>query len=271
MTQSTSLLITVLLCLRPQLSLPSFLIHSLRLSYLRDVEDPYGPRLINLDPAYNSNPYIIAASLTDVDRWPELAMPSSPHLSEDEDERPSRFPGARLKHTQTIMGGKSGGLGMRIHGKRMSASKRFSGTPRQEDVKNFISNSAPVQEPLTTTTTVASPGPVPEPVVENAEASDSEPAVQIQEPSVPEEAPVNKVVQFIPKFKGAAEMERRRRMRMAARRAPGGPTAVLHAQTLAFSSSDEDTPLTSNSSSDEFDEDGHGVVHSMDDGDEFDP
>ena len=65
----------------------SFLIHNLRLNYLRNVEDPYGPRLISLSPSYTSNPYIIASNLADVERWPELAVPSSPAPSDDEDER----------------------------------------------------------------------------------------------------------------------------------------------------------------------------------------
>jgi len=242
----------------------SYLIHSLRLSYLRDVQDPYGPRLITLDPAYNSNPYIIAASLADVDRWPELAMPSSPQLSEDEGERPSGFPGARLKYTQTIMGGRTGGLGMRIHGKRSSTSKRISGTPRQPAVNNFISNGTPAQQASNTNVPVTTP-------LDETEVT-SQPPVQ---PTALDEAPAVKVVQFIPKFKGAAEMERRRRMRMAARRVPGGPAAPvpppIH-QTLDFSSSGEDIPLGDDSSSSgDFDDDGPGEVGSMDEGDEFDP
>lgn len=260
----------------------SFLIHSLRLSYLRDVEDPYGARLITLDPSYNSNPYILAASLADVDRWPELAMPSSPQLSEDEGERPSGFPGARLKYTNTIMGRRSGGLGMRVSGKRASVSKRMSGTPRQVDVKNFISEDAPVQEALSTTVPVsASLGErergadswvkVPDDTV-NGGTTSSQPNLQDQETAVAE-APVAKVVQYIPKFKGAEEMEARRRVRMAARRGPGGgaPQPPPPPPNLDFSSSDEDVgaTLADDSSSDEFDVTGGN--DSMDDGDEFDP
>jgi target of rapamycin complex 2 subunit MAPKAP1 len=244
----------------------SYLIHSLRLSYLRDVQDPYGPRLITLDPAYNSNPYIIAASLADVDRWPELAMPSSPQLSEDEGERPSGFPGARLKYTQTIMGGRTGGLGMRVHGKRASTSKRMSGTPRPP-MNKFISEDTPVHDALTTEVSISTS--VPNSPHKNE--VDSQPALQVQELATGGEQPVPKVVQFIPKFKGAAEMERRRRMRMAARRAPA-PAAPPPLQNLDFSSSDEDIPLANDSSSSgDFDDDGPGEVGSMDEGDEFDP
>src|SRR6185369_16487688 len=69
--------------------------------------------------------------------------------SEDEDERPSGFPGARLKYTQTIMGGRSGGLGMRVQGKQASISRRFSrvsSTSSQADVQNFVSDNALAQE-----------------------------------------------------------------------------------------------------------------------------
>jgi hypothetical protein len=248
----------------------SYLIHSLRLSYLRDVQDPYGPRLITLDPAYNSNPYIIAASLADFDRWPELAVPPSPQLSEDEVERPSGFPGARLKYTQTIMGGRTGGLGMRVHGKRASTSKRVSNTPHQPVTRNSLAADIPVQEALTNKVPVLTPV-AKSPPLDQTEIG-LQPAVQAQEPTAMGEAPVPKVVQFIPKFKGAAEMERRRRVRMAARRAPGGPAAPPPFLDLD-SSSDDDIPVAddSSSSSGDFDDDGPGEVGSMDEGDEFDP
>ncbi|KAJ7931142.1 stress-activated map kinase interacting protein 1-domain-containing protein [Mycena leptocephala] len=242
-----------------------FLIHSLRLSYLRDVDDPYGARLITLAPAYNSNSYIIAASLNDIDRWPELAMPSSPQLSDD--ERPSGFPGARgLKYTNTIMGGRTGGLGLRVNGKRASTSKRMSiGTPRQE--KDFLvqgapSSAIPVSDSL---------GEKPDNWAKAPEvdiSSGSAPEVKIQEPSVAEEAPVAKAVQFIPKFKGAAEMEARRRVRMAARRGPGA-AAPAPPPVLDFSSSDEEENIADDSSDSDFGQ--ANAADAMDDGDEFDP
>ncbi|KAJ7484524.1 stress-activated map kinase interacting protein 1-domain-containing protein [Mycena latifolia] len=243
-----------------------YLIHSLRLSYLRDVEDPYGARLINLAPAYNSNSYIIAASLNDIDRWPELAMPSSPQLSDD--ERPSGFPGARLKYTNTIMGGRTGGLGLRVNGKRVSTSKRLSisGTPRHG--KDFLVQGAP-----------SSTGPVSSSLADNkadnwvkapadVDISGSAPEVKIQEPTVAEEAPVAKAVQFIPKFKGAAEMEARRRVRMAARRGPGG-AAPAPPPVLDFSSSSEEENIADDSSDSDFGQ--PNAADAMDDGDEFDP
>ncbi|KAJ6616405.1 stress-activated map kinase interacting protein 1-domain-containing protein [Mycena sp. CBHHK59/15] len=241
-----------------------YLIHSLRLSYLRDVDDPYGARLITLAPTYNSNSYIVAASLNDIDRWPELAMPSSPQLSDD--ERPSGFPGARgLKYTNTIMGGRTGGLGLRVNGKRASTSKRMSmtGTPRQG--KGFLVQGAP-----------SSTVPVSSSLVEIKAPADSEmeagdaPEVQIQEPTVAEEAPVAKAVQFIPKFKGAAEMEARRRVRMAARRGPGA-AAPAPPPILDFSSSsDEEEEIIADDSSDS-DFGQPSATDAMDDGDEFDP
>jgi hypothetical protein len=206
-------------------------------------------------------------------------MPISPDLSEDEQERPMRFP---LKHTQTIMGGRSGALGLRVHGKRASVSKRLSGAPRQFDVKNFISDNAPVQEALST------PAPIPPTLVQSAPVVGSwikmedpdeqvslEPTIQNPQSVVPEQVPVVKIVQFIPKFKGAAEMEARRRERMAARRGPGGVVArVPPPPTLDFSSSSEnevEIPVISEVSSDEFDEVGAAAVDGMDEGDEFDP
>ena len=258
-------------CLHPT---HSFLIHSLRLSYLRDVDDHYGPRIISLDPSYQINPYIFAAGLADSERWPELDVTASPNLSEDEQDRPLGFPGARLKHTQTIMGGRSGLLGLRVNAKRTSSSKRMSTlhqTTELDVVKNFVSENAPVQEVAKS---------VPAPVVSwiNVEGSESsEPTVQVQQATAAEEVPVNKVVQFIPKFKGAAEMEERRQLRIAARRgaARAGPSATKPAQpqNLSFDTSSEeeaDVPIPSEASAEEEDDYVAPSTDSMD-GDEFDP
>ena len=43
--------------------------------------------MISLSPSYTSNPYILASNLADIERWPELAAPSSPAPSDDEGER----------------------------------------------------------------------------------------------------------------------------------------------------------------------------------------
>jgi hypothetical protein len=82
---------------------------------------------------------------------------------------------------------------------------------------------------------------------------------------------VAKTVQFIPKFKGAAEMEARRKLRMMGRAGPGGappPPPPPPVPVSWDSSSDEDEAVQSDDDDDE--EDVFGNV-SMDDGDEFDP
>ncbi|KIY45089.1 hypothetical protein FISHEDRAFT_76934 [Fistulina hepatica ATCC 64428] len=252
-----------------------YLIHRLRLSYLRDVQDPYGPRLITIDPSYQHNPYITASSLADVEQWPELCAPVSPNVSEDEEDRPIGFPGARgLKYTQTIMGRRSGGLGLRVSGKRTSTSKRMSVTPRPPAVREALSSSIP---------TFNAPA---KPTIEEtaAESHDDSPAgpsqqridVQVQEPTPGPAPPPVSVAPFIPKFKGAAEMEARRRIRIAARKgaaigAVPPPPPPPPPQNLSFdmSSDEEASAEEAESSSDEFD-----IVEgdaSLDDEDVFDP
>jgi hypothetical protein len=253
----------------------SYLIHSLRLSYLRNVDDLYGPRLITMDPSYHSNPYILAGSLADVERWPELAMPSSPHISEDEGEnlgRPLGFPGATgLKHSQTIMGpNRSGAFGLRVSGKRASMSKRHSGTPRQRDARN--ANLDNVSTPDSTATAKATEQRADTWVqVADHGSNATETGTKSADIQVPPEPPA-KGVPFIPTFKGAAEMEARRKMRMEARRGPLTadtrplPTVVANLNPELSSSEDEE-PM---SEEDDFEEIA-AAGDDMDDGDEFDP
>ncbi|KAL4259349.1 SIN1 family protein [Pleurotus pulmonarius] len=248
-----------------------YLIHRLRLSYLRDVDDPYGARVISLDPSFHNNPYIVASGLADADRWPEIAAPPSPPLSEDETDRPSGFPGAKLKYTRTIMGNKSGAIGYRVHGKRQSESKRMSGTPKQEDVQNFISAGAPVQDVLNNAAPISSNLNQQGANGNWAPAAALPKPVDGAEPAPPDPAPpAPKVVQFIPKFKGAAEMEARRKARMVARRqAPG----AAKPPPMAIDSSDEDDPPPPvEESLDDSDVDSDfGVPANIDEEDEFDP
>lgn len=141
-------------------------------------------------------------------------------------------------------------------------------------MQNFISGNAPVQEALSTAT---SPVKAPPPQLrmgswidldkdgDEAE-SPAGPKVNVQEPSAPAEVPVAKVVQFIPKFKGAAEMEARRRVRMAARRGPQAPAPQPGKPITVDTSSSEDA--TEDSSSDEFEHIGIAVADVVD---EFDP
>ncbi|KAH8118678.1 SIN1-domain-containing protein [Phellopilus nigrolimitatus] len=126
----------------------SYLIHNLRLNYLRHVDDPYGPRLISFDPRYQSNSHIAASGSADVERWPELLMPQSPQVSDDEGGSAQNgrrvhtgFPGATgLKYKQTIMGPTRMGMaGMRVTGRRAMTGKEpgrrsisaASATPRR--------------------------------------------------------------------------------------------------------------------------------------------
>ncbi|KAF8634851.1 hypothetical protein AX17_004099 [Amanita inopinata Kibby_2008] len=257
-----------------------FLIHNLRLSYLREVEDPYGPRLISLDPSFNSNPYVVTASLADSDRWPELAMPASPQLSEDEGEHPNGFPGARLKYTHTIMGDKAGGFGIRINGKRSSVSQRLSESARRvEGAKNLFgkqelsNDTAVVTNALVVSKSNNAEDTDKKDVEgESADVSTSQPNVQVQGPTAIDEAPVTKAVQFVPKFARAAEMEARRRARMAARRSPGltvpQPQEPKVAIDYSSSEGDDAEPLD-DSSSDDFA--AIDQVGSLDEDDEFDP
>ena len=222
----------------------------------------------------------MAASLANVNKWPELAMPASPHLSEEDGDRPSGFPGATsLKYTQTIMGSKSGGMGLRVSGSRRSSTlKRTSGTPRQEDVQNFLSDSALAQDTNIAAVTPSRPS-LRERMMESwanipqVEISGSstlpQPQLTEQNQDATTEGPP-KVVQFIPRFKGAAEMEARRKIRMLARHGPGTtglpPPQMVSTINLELSSSSS-TDTMADEDDDEFEMvGGHGSVD-----DEFDP
>jgi hypothetical protein len=172
------------------------------------------------------------------------------------------------------MASRSGGIGLRVSGRRSSATaiKRASGTPRQDDVKNFLSDSAPVLEakgsPVSGSSLVTSENWVKVVEPEMTELSQPQPNGHPQA-EMTAEAPA-KVVQFIPQFKGAAEMEERRKMRMLARRGPAGldiPQPPVNTLNLELSSSSsEDEPMLDE------DEDSDEVVGGNDsDDDEFDP
>ncbi|KAH9939185.1 stress-activated map kinase interacting protein 1-domain-containing protein [Amylocystis lapponica] len=277
------------------LSDPEFLIHSMRLNYLRNVDDLYGPRIISLDPSFQSNPYIVASGLADVERWPELAMPSSPAPSDDEagtsnrSRRHSGFPGATgLKYTTTIMGpSRAGAMGLRVSGKRASLSKnsfRYSvrseseiseATTAVEGQKAAVPSPAPVSTPSTIVDSVTSPS-------QDKDAHTNGTSPSGKGASVHEDHDIAKEIspQFVPKFKGAAEMEARRRLRMLARTPPGGepkpPVATTNLNpeisSSSSSSSDEDEDdLLAEDDDEDFD-----LVADVDDsmemdGDEFDP
>lgn len=198
-------------------------------------------------------------------------MPASPPISDDEGDHPSGFPGASgLKHSQTIMGpNRSGGLGLRVSAKRASLSKRHS--RRLDAPRVHIEGASPQDTPK------HAEGP-PESWVKVSEIDSSVLEMgkkAVDEPPPPD--PPSKGVQFIPKFKGAAEMEARRRVRMQARRGPLAVDAKPPLRVVAninpeLSSSDEDEVglgISDEDDDDDFEE--IGGDDGMDDGDEFDP
>ncbi|KAL7284327.1 hypothetical protein ACG7TL_001613 [Trametes sanguinea] len=286
-----------------------YLIHNLRLNYLRNIDDPYGPRIISLDPTYQANPYVVAAGLADVERWPELALPRSPTPSDDESgpstrRRHSGFPGANLKYTTTIMGpSRTGMIGLRVDGKRASAQQRNSlrlsirnGVKGKEGQESAVRSE---EAPITTEVIAATPtspastkrdgpkSPVKEgsapsslPVQNGSGIVSGDASPQPQDGAQP---PARRMPEFVPRFKMAAEMEARRRLRMMARaNAPGmAPRIPMPAQNLnpeISSSSSSSEPESSeeeealaDDQDEEFDVNGEGDDSMELNDDEFDP
>lgn len=281
------------------ISLTSYLIHSLRLNYLRNVDDPYGPRLISLDPSYDANPYIYASGLSDVEKWPELAMPSSPPPSDDEGDpgRPGRrrFGATGLKYTTTIMGpSRVGAMGLRVNGKRASAagksSYRFSIKSATE-----VGPSVPVGEKtaMEAAQEASAASPTKREAADTALnganganggagtsiAASEATAVAEEHKELPKEPPKTISPEFHPRFKGAAEMEARRRERMQARAQPLAavrpppPPQYINPELSSSSESESEEEVDEDMPEDE-DEDDFDMVPEADDdmdGDEFDP
>ncbi|CAL1709275.1 unnamed protein product [Somion occarium] len=280
---------------------PDFLIHSLRLNYLRNVDDTYGSRIISLEPSYQTNPYVITSGLADVQRWPELTAPSSPPISDDESGRSgahtSGYPGASgLKYTTTIMGPRRvGAMGLRVSGKRASISKTsVRNSIRSEKAGNGATPDDPINVDIVEPTPIDQASPnlshkvLDESPIANggaiAEAASKSP---IQQPQRPQEdlkpPPQNVAMPFIPKFKGAAEMEARRRLRMMNRVPPGGApmrpamVAAAHLNPELSSSSESESDVgeeepSGDEEEDEFDDDAQDIDDSIEvDADEFDP
>jgi len=214
--------------------------------------------------------------MADVDRWPELTKPISPNVSDDEADRSlSGHPGARrLKSSTTI--GKSNGIGFRVNGKTVSSSRRMSRTPRTND---FITGGdKPVGDAATGSPPKSAsdiPGASWIKVDKSDRESSPEPTLQVQQATAPEESPVAKVVQFVPKFKGAAEMEKRRQARMAVRRGRGAPGPSASTKPLSFDTSseeeDEDAAAAASDSSSDGYEEVHPGTGNTDGGEDFDP
>ena len=130
----------------------SYILQAIRLSALRTTDDPLTPRIISLDPSFALNPYINASGLSDVDRWPEIkrALDSPPPETDgySSDDRPRRRGGSGsddrsgggLKYTQTIMGGRTGALGMRVTGRQ--------GRERKESRANSSSAAGRTTSPI---------------------------------------------------------------------------------------------------------------------------
>lgn len=257
----------------------SYLVHSLRLSYLRNVDDPYGARIISLSPSYTSNPYILAASLADPTRWPELEYPSSPPISDDEDESEDKAPipsnpgpATGLRHHQTIMGNRSGALGMRVSGRRASASRRASQVANRLSLVQPEPESTP--QPAVSRANPIAAGDTDGTRPQEVEVISSLASRSSQKDDPPPPEPPAKDVPFIPKFKGAAEMEARRRQRMLARRGQSSANPKPASDGNKYlnpeiSSSDEDEGILEDDNEDDFNVVDRG--HDMDEGDEFDP
>ncbi|KAI9510177.1 stress-activated map kinase interacting protein 1-domain-containing protein [Russula earlei] len=251
------------------LSEPDLLIHSLRLGYLRNVEDPYGPRLISFNPSFSTNPYVTAASLADATKWPELITPPSPPLSPDYSEGPaprprsvSGFPGATgLKYSHTILGpSRTGALGMSVSGRRRGASK-LSRAQRSSGDRGAGDDAS------TTATTVGTTPTSPPRQEQQPQQHASAAATDAPPPLKPA---------FVPKFKGAAEMDERRRLRLLARRgavAAAGAAAPPEIRVVTSQDNgeeeEEEDPFSPVGDED-FDVVGVGVSVDID-GDEFDP
>ncbi|WVQ69357.1 uncharacterized protein L199_007574 [Kwoniella botswanensis] len=126
-----------------------YILQAVRLSSLRITDDPLTPRIISLDPSFALNPYINASGLSDIDRWPEIkraldSPPPEPSYLSSENGYPRRNlrdnsggGGGGLNYTQTIMGGKSGGAGMRVSGR--NETKRGNGQSRSNHRANSTS------------------------------------------------------------------------------------------------------------------------------------
>lgn len=207
------------------LSDPDFLIHRLRLSYLRHVDDPYGPRILSLNPAYSSNPHIIASGLADPEAWPELGLPSTPPLEGGElanagNDKKRHPGGANLKYTQTIVGqNRVGGMGMRVNARRVSSIKD-SASPiiTREDVdhhngKRLRSDSEPTPAPASPNQEVDThpDKPISNTVLKRSSAD----MTTLEQAPAPlaSELEQRKPGAFRPPFARAAEMEARRRPR----------------------------------------------------------
>lgn len=156
---------------------------------------------------------------------------------------------------------------MRVSGRRVSASRRASqianrlSIPQQDP--DAPHQSAP-SRPIPIVTTDAEPPP----------SQDIDVSRSSHKDDLPPEPPA-KELQFTPRFKGAAEMEARRKLRMLARRGNASTNpkhasdANKHLNPEISSSEDSDTSPEDDDNDDESDR--VDRPDDMDEGDEFDP
>ncbi|KAF8582554.1 SIN1-domain-containing protein [Ramaria rubella] len=205
------------------LSDPEYLIHNLRLAYLRHVDDPYGPRILSLNPGYTSNAHIIASGLADQELWPEIAMPSTPILVEQEPNKGSNkqhsgFPGATgLKYSQTIIGqNRIGAMGMRVNGKRGSLIREPALVVGEPETlgKRHRSDSEPTPASTVPGDQLLDPEPE-KPATSILLRRRSADVTELEGVPAPED--LVKIEPFKPPFARAAEMEERRQIRMRSR------------------------------------------------------
>jgi hypothetical protein len=247
--------------------LTRYLIHNLRLTYLRHVEDPFGSRIITVNPNYGSNAYIAASGLADPDRWPELNMSSSTAYEEDEKSAlPSDlskvethsaagFPFAQgLKYTRTIRPNTRESTVMKNRRNRSHSQKESEPLPplppeAQSHAQRNRSDSAP--DPVLNGTGEGR-SPKSSNVSEKRRSIAALSYRQLESEEVPQTLPRP----FKPPFARAAEMEvrRRARMRRRARQAKldaGLPVSSSDAET----SSDSDALSPDSDFEQEVDED----------------
>ena len=208
----------------------------------------------------------------------------------------SGFPGAtKLKYTQTILGpSRTGALGMSVGGRRRSdASKRLSSqTLSPETVSASASVSASARDDgdgetsVATTTTSSTSSMTMTPKSPPRQELQHQ---QLQVSTATDTPPPPPKPVFVPKFKGAAEMDERRRLRLQARRgvaAAAAAAATSSAPEIRIIAAQETSATLESSEDEEEEEEEDSFMHVEDedfddvvdvgvsvdiDEDEFDP
>lgn len=236
---------------------PEYIVHSLRLNYLRSVEDPYGPRILSISPDFAQNAHIVAAGLSDIERWPELEAPMSPKPTTD------AWPlGARLKHTTTIMGPhRTGLMGPRVNGsRRASRAGSIQLKTAQLAAPATEAGPSPTRTKRSDSEPIPAARPPPPPANDGEESTVGEPSSGLQRA-----ASTRRVIEPVTvRIPSVEEMEGRRRPRLRAHfSSPSRTTVPVPAEEDAMSSGDE-------VSEDDIEDEELGILGDEVD-DEFDP